>query len=221
MSFDRKKIPLYKRALSYVKPVWLKNEVGYSNPHLELLLYKDRIQLATSDALYSDGEYYTPALSVLDYLTPYLPQVNHVLILGVGLGSMVQIMEKRGYEPSFTLVEIDKVILKLAVEFLASHTATKLNPVCEDAEKFMQDNQKKFDLIFIDIFDSREVPQFATSVAFLNRCKESLHPGGRIALNYIINDMMQWNDTQINFASVFPNHQIISSDVNRIFVTKG
>ncbi len=220
LSFDRKKIPFHKRALSYLKPVWLKNEVGYTNPHLELLLYKDRIQLATEDALYSDGEYYTPALSILDYLQPFLPQVKDMLILGVGLGSTVQIMEKRGYEPLFTLVELDKVVLKLALEFLASTTATKLNPYCEDAQVFMQGNQKKFDLIFIDIFDSREVPAFATSTDFLLKCKESLNPGGRLALNYIINDMMKWNETQIAFATVFPGYHLISSSINRIFITR-
>ena len=220
MSFDRTKIPFYKRVLSYLKPVWLQNEVGYTHRHLELLLYKDRIQLATEDALYSDGEYYTPALSALDYLASFLPQVKDMLIMGVGLGSAVQIMEKRGYEPLFTLVELDKVILKLALEFLAANTATKLNPYCEDAEVFMQGNGKKFDLIFIDIFDSRDVPDFVTSTSFLQKCKDSLNPGGRLALNYIINDMMKWNDTQINFASVFPKHHIISNNINRIFVTK-
>ncbi len=220
MSFDKRKIPIYKRALSYFKPVWLKNEVGYTNPHLELLLYKDRIQLATEDALYSDGKFYTPGIAVADYLKPFLPKVNDMLILGVGLGSTVEIMEARGYDPLFTLVELDKVVLKLALEFLAANTATRLKPHCEDAKVFMEHNQKKFDLIFIDIFDGREVPDFATSTDFLIKCRESLNPGGRLALNFIINDMMKWNDAQINFAMVFPRHHIISNSINRIFVTK-
>ncbi len=220
MSFDKRKIPIYKRVLSYLKPVWLKNEVGYTNPHLELLLYKDRIQLATEDALYSDGKYYTPGVAVADYLKPFLPKVNSMLILGVGLGSTVQIMEERGYEPLFTLVELDKVVLKLALEFLAANTATKLNPYCEDAKVFMDNNTEKFDLIFVDIFDGREVPDFATSTDFLMKCRESLKPGGRLALNFIINDMMKWTTTQINFASAFPKHHIISNSINRIFITK-
>ena len=145
MTFDIKKIPAYKRALSFFHPVWIKNEVGEINPHLELLLYKDRIQLATEDALYSDGDQYTPAIAVVNDLKDFLPEVKKMLILGVGLGSMVQIMRKGGYSPVFALVELDKIVLRLALEYLAQDKGARLEPFCEDAGVFMAKSKDQYD----------------------------------------------------------------------------
>ena len=204
--------------MSYFHPVWLGNEKGSVNPFLELMLYKDRIQLATKDALYSDGEYYTPALTVTRHLSEFLPHAKRVLILGVGLGSMVQIIRKLRLDPVFTLVEIDEVVLQLALEFLLMDKDTKIDAVCDDAAHFMVNNKAKFDLIFIDIFESRVVPDFVTSAAFLNNCRSSLADGGRLAFNYIIDDPYQLQKVVDTFDSVFPNYKILTSDINRIFI---
>ena len=220
MDFDLDKIPFYKKALSYIKPVWLKNEHSVLNPGLELLLYNGRFQLATNDALYSDGEHYTPAVSAVNRLKPYLPGVKSVLVLGVGLGSIVQVIKKNGFDPRFTLVEIDKVILKLALEFLSTTSNAVMEPICADAKDFIEKNKDKFDLIFIDIFDSRTVPQFVSSPTFLTLCRGSLTPGGRVVWNYIINDEQEWKRTLKEFSAIFPDNEIIQSDTNRIFIAK-
>ncbi len=219
MEFDIKKIPVYKRALSYLRPVWLRNEKSVINLQLEVLLYRGRFQLATGDALYSDGAHYTPALTAVRSLRKHMPAVKSVLIMGAGLGSMVQVVKKKGYNPRFTLVEIDKVVLRLAMDFLTNATDAVVEPVCADAMDFMRDNKNKFDLIFIDIFDSRTVPDFATSTEFLTQCRNSLTPGGNLAFNYIVNDDRKWAQAQKTFAAIFPDHKIIESSINRILVT--
>ena len=218
MAFDIEKIPLHKRLMSFFHPVWLSHHQSEINPYLELLLYKGRVQLATADALYSDGVEYTPAIGVLNDLKKFLPQVKSVLILGVGLGSTVSIIRKRGYNPAFTLVEIDKVVLKLALEFLSEDSEAKIDAVCNDAQIFVAENTKQHDLLFIDIFNSRTVPDFVSSLSFLSNCRKSIAPGGRVAFNYIINSEEEWVRTQKTFASVFPQHHVISSDINRLFI---
>lgn len=218
LTFDAQKIPLYKRLISYLNPVWIRQYRSEHNPHLELLLYKGRIQLATEDALYSDGNAYTPALAILKDLKAHLPKVKKVLLLGVGLGSTASMIRQRGYNPAFTLVELDEVILELAMERLSADPATKLEAVCANAEQFVATNTRQYDLIFIDIFNSRTVPPFVSTLSFLSNCRKALAEGGHVAFNYIINDHADWEHTQKNFASVFPKHHVISSDINRLFV---
>ncbi len=201
-----------------MRPVWLKHEQSVINLHLEVLLYRGRFQLATGDALYSDGIYYTPALSVVKHLKQHLPKVSNMLIMGAGLGSMVQIMCRKGYNPKFTVVEIDKVVLRLAMEFLSKATNAEIDPVCADALDFMSANKQQFDLIFVDIFDSRTVPDFATSPVFLMQCKNSLSTGGRLAFNYIVNDEAKWAATKKCFKVIFPKHLIFESGINRILI---
>lgn len=216
--FDRKKIPLYKRIISYVNPVWLSFEESETTPFLEVLLYKNRIQLATKDALYSDGVKYTPALAIVNNDPDFIATVKDMLILGTGLGSMVQIVREMGYSPAFTLVELDKVILRLAIDVLEEDKEAKLIPVCADAQDHMANNTAKYDFIFIDIFDSRSVPAFVSTREFLDNCKKAIKPGGRLAWNYIVNNDEKWRKTKETFAEVFPNHQIINSEINRIFI---
>src|SRR4051812_39338961 len=122
-------IPFYKKFFSYLYPVTLWKGPGDTNPHLELLLYCNRLQLTTPEALYSDGDRYTPALTAINNLKDLLPSVKSVLALGGGLGSIVRIVCSKGYKPQFTLVEKDKVVLRLALELLEDQHADII-PIC-------------------------------------------------------------------------------------------
>lgn len=148
-----------------------------------------------------------------------MPAVKKVLVLGTGLCSIVRIMHAKGFDPDFTLVEYDEQILQLAVKYLSMDFPAKINPVCADAMIFMEKNTARYDLVFIDIFIGRIVPDFVTTSAFLERCRESLAPNGRLAFNYIINDTQKWEQARLNFSEIFPGHKIIDHDINRIFIT--
>ncbi len=211
-------IPLYKRVLSYLKPVWLRYEKSANNPYLEVLLYRNRLQLATEDALYSDGDQYTPALEIARHFKKQLPTFESVLLLGVGMGSTVQVFRKLGCNAMYTLVEIDQVVLRLALEGLEKDSGAKLHPICTDAAKFMEENTEQYSFLFIDIFQSRVVPEFVSSRLFLAHCKRALTSNGCIAFNYIVSQRSELDTTLNNFATVFPNYKILESGINRIFV---
>jgi spermidine synthase len=195
----------------------LRHASGDKNGKLEILLYQNRLQLATTDALYSDGDRYKPAIMAADQLHSFLPSVKNVLVLGSGLGSIVHVMQARGYTPAFTLVEYDKVVLRWALEFLEDNKAS-INAVCADAASFMEQNHTQYDLIFIDIFNDMVVPDFVTSVHFLRLCRNALLQGGRLAFNYIIHDKAAWEAVQNNMATVFPGCKVSTSDVNNVFI---
>ncbi len=192
---------------------------GTSDVKLEIFLYCNRLQLGNDDILYSDGDRYRPALIAIDYLKTFLPSTKRVLVLGTGLGSIVRIIRGKGFDPHFTLIENDKEILKCAVEFLEEDCPSNIDPVCGDAMVFMQKNTANYDLIFIDIFKGRIVPDFVTTPAFLKNCFDSLAPGGHLAFNYIINDRHKWDSTLETFSEIFPHHKVINNGINRIFIT--
>jgi len=146
------RIPLYQRVLSYLQPISLKQSASDISGYLELLLYHNRFQLLTDRALYSDGDRYFPAVAVVRHLREFLPAAKSVLVLGAGLGSIVHVMHARGYDPCYTLVEKDRTVLKWALETLGEGDSPKLEPVCRDAESFMAENERKYDLVFVDVF---------------------------------------------------------------------
>ena len=182
------------------------------------MIYQNRIQLATADALYSDGTNYRPVNATIRHLKDWMPDVKSVLALGTGLGSLVQIMHSKGYNPQYTLVEFDKVVLQWALEFMNKDAALKTEAICMDAKLFMSRNNQNFDLVFIDIFNSRVVPDFVTTSLFLGKCKESLNQGGHVAFNFMIDDPVKWIAAQEIFGEVFENHTILDLGINRVLI---
>ncbi|MBE2290223.1 MAG: hypothetical protein IAE95_11755 [Chitinophagaceae bacterium] len=192
----------------------LRREDRGKDDYIELFLYQGRLQLATRDALYSDGTAYLPARELYRHFNADLPLVENVLVLGTGLASIVHVFAEKGYRPRFTLVETDKQILKWAMEFAPKDV--ELDPVCTDAAGYMGSCNKKFDLIFIDIFNGRFVPPFVFSEQFLNSCKGMLEPNGHIAMNYMLNEWNEWLLVQRIFARVFPGFEVVERGENRL-----
>ena len=159
-----------------------------------------------------------PALTIANHLKDFLPAVKNVLVLGSGLGSLVLVMTEAGYKPHFILVEKDEVVLRWALEFLDDLNAN-IEPVCADAQEYIQRNSPKSDLIFVDIFDSLIVPGFVQTPSFLAGCRDLLSPHGRLVLNYIVNDAKDWSDLQRTFGEIFPGYTVVERGVNRILIS--
>lgn len=214
------KISTYTRLLSYLAPVKLRDSAGTQNPVLELFLYRGQYQLATIDAMYSDGDRYRPMVIAFKHLKEYLPAVKDVLVLGTGLGSAVRVLDKMGFHPSAALVEHDSTVLKWALELMPEELNNRLVPVCADAEAYMANNTITYDLILTDIFNSRVVPDFVTSEKFLKQCRNSLKPGGHWVLNYIVQKNMSWEEILKRIGTVFPDYHVLKHGINRIVVAK-
>ncbi len=148
-----------------------------------------------------------------------MPAAKTALVLGAGIGSMVYVLRKQGYDPKVTIVEMDKVILRMAMElFEGMEPQPQIAPVCMDARLYMAQNTAKFDLIFLDVFNGRVVPDFVTSQEFLLRCRSAVESGGHLAFNYMINDNGEWEKVKQNFAAVFPEYKELNLGINRVLI---
>jgi spermidine synthase len=210
------KISLYKRIISYLHPVWIRGaKETDSNPDLELLLYRGRWQLATNDAIYSDGDQYTPILTAYKALGKKLASVKSVLVLGAALGSAVEIMSKKEYHPDFTLVDNDALVLEWANELMPPYEgAIELKQA--DAQYYLDSDGEKYDLLIVDVFTGRIVPEFITTESFMRNCRQHINAGGSFVLNYIINEGAEWEQFKKIIDTVFPQNRIVKNGINRI-----
>lgn len=204
--------------MSYFHPILLRRERGRVNPLLELYLYRNQVQLATFDALYSDGDRYRPVIAAVKEMKDKLPSVKKVLVLGTGLGSTVRIINKAGVYPHFTLVDNDETVLQWAIEFLPSNQSENVTPVCADAKEFVTTCQEHYDLVVVDIFSGRVVPGFVTGEVFLSQCRALVARGGTLMLNYIINNKENWEQASAHIAHLFPMAKVIDLGINRVVV---
>jgi 16S rRNA G527 N7-methylase RsmG len=214
-------VPFYKRLLSFLYPVLLANRQSIHNPVLELYLYCNRWQLATPDALYSDGHRYLPLRKAFRLLRQTLPAVQNVLLLGTGLGSAAHILHRMGLHPRFTLVDIDAIVLQLALELMPESLIPNVEAVCADAATFVMTTKNRYDLVVIDVFTNRSVPAFATSTWFLEKCHALLTRQGHLILNYIPEHEQHAQAFSQEIIRLFPQVQILSLGDNRVLVARG
>lgn len=211
-------IPIYKKILSYLYPVRIAKAATPHNSVLELCLSNGQFQLATHDALYSDGDRYRPLTIAFNHMGAVLYNVKDVLILGTGLGSAAQILNAKGLKPSYTLVEYDETILQWAMQTLHADIVAKSKAVCADALMFMNEYRQEHDMLVVDIFNSRIVPAFVTTEDFLKKCRRCIKPGGHFVLNYIVLNNTDWATVEQNVKSVFPGLTILENGINRIMI---
>ncbi|MGN6567304.1 MAG: spermidine synthase [Flavipsychrobacter sp.] len=185
---------------------------------MELYRYKGRWQLATIDALYSDGDKYSPLVRAYKEVKTKLSGIKDALVLGTGLGSAVQIFHSMGFSAKFTLVEYDAEILKWAMELMPPILLHDINPVCADAKNYITTDSNQYDMLVVDIFEGRIVPVFVTKLAFLQECRKRLRTGGIFIMNYIAIKEDEWEAVRLTINKAFPENKVIRQGLNRIVI---
>ncbi len=213
-----------QRFVSLFVPVRVRRqESPYSGP-LELFRYRGRWQLATTDAIYSDGAAYTPLRKAYTALGPdFLAACRSVLVLGAGLGSAVTLLEKKWQlRPPVTLLDIDEGILEWAIFCLESEGhGDHVEVICDDAQHFLEVDCRQWDLLIIDIFKGQTVPAFATQQPFLEAAWARVNAGGALVMNYIVQAGSNWEALQQTLKKATgQSPQIIVHGVNCIIMAK-
>ncbi len=217
------KVPIIKKVISYIVPVTVASSSSKQNPFLEFILYRNQWQLATEDALYSDGDRYLPFRVAFKRVSKdKLENLGDCVVLGAGLGSIVQILSgKYRCKARYVLVEHDAMILDWAIKNLSSKGIANVVSHCESAEDYVKKERRQFDLVCIDIFSGREVPPLFTEKDFLLETRRVLKPGGMWMMNYIINDPREFAVYMDTVRAIFPEILVLEKEQNRILIYKG
>ena len=182
---------------------------------LELFLYKGHWQLATDNAIYSDGKRYRPLVVAFKEIKFFLPLIKNVLVLGSGVGSALQIMKSMNFHPSFLFIDSDEKILELARQLMADDNASF---ICADAGQFVDKDNNRYDLIIIDVFKDRQVPAFVSTTTFIEKCRERLNDRGIIIMNYMLNNKEDQEKFNLVKNELLQGSKLIRLGVNQVLV---
>ncbi len=109
-------------------------------------------------------------------------EAKHILLLGLGGGGVLSAVHERHAAAQVTAVEHDPTMVKLAQ---ALHIGTFPFPhvVLDDAQVALQNFNKKFDLILIDLFLGAKPIASIKEPSFWDAVRQCLAPGGAVVLN--------------------------------------
>lgn len=154
----------------------VENEIG------RFLHYKDTYQ-----AGYIKTQAYSGNLPYINYfLIPYLmnPQVENILLIGLGTGILVNQYEKLFKNlKSIDVIDIEENILDVAIDFFDFVPSEKFNFILQDGLVYLNNSKKKYDLIVVDVASDEGIDDRFCTEEYLKTIKTHLKKDGIFVSN--------------------------------------
>jgi len=209
-----------KKLLSHLFDFKIERCSSAFSEELEVVLSRGRYRLDTKEVTYSFEDLYKNYDHAFSKLNLPVDKIKHVLILGLGLGSVPLLMEQKyGFDAQYDAIEIDGAVIRLAKKYLNSDVAAKVDCIEGDAALFDQflPTHKQYDLIIFDVFIGPSTAEFFRTIDYLQKLKSVLVPqNGWLLYNVMKPQFTQ--DFLTDYKTVFPNTSILETRGNCIVV---
>lgn len=109
-----------------------------------------------------------------------------ILVLGVGGGTVMRILDQRIHKPHITAVDIDASIISIAKKYFGFDSFPFIRFIVDDAKKYInRASAHSYDLVVIDLFIGRIIPEFVRQPSFYQSVQRCLRPQGILLINYL------------------------------------
>jgi spermidine synthase len=194
----------WQRWLSYLFERHLETISSDHNPHLYVSLSKGRLQLSTANAIYSFEDLYDNFRLAFQAVDWQRFPGERVLLLGLGLGSVPQLLERYFQQAfSYLAVEVDEAVIYLAQKYVLHELRSPMETICADAAAFVGQSNEAFDLITMDVFEDDRIPEKFGQKDFLESLERLLTPDGLLMYNCLARTKEDKRRTRSFFENTF------------------
>jgi spermidine synthase len=132
------------------------------------------------------------------------------LVVGLGGGTMPMFLRNRYPHATIDSVEIDPDVVHVAKAYFGFREDERMRAHVADGRKFIEQARQRYDVIFLDAFGSRSVPQHLTTVEFLRAVRRALEPTGVVVGNVWSRDLNPLYDAMVRtYQEVFEDVYVI------------
>ncbi|MBF0294273.1 MAG: fused MFS/spermidine synthase [Magnetococcales bacterium] len=131
------------------------------------------------------------------------PNPARILVIGLGGGTVVDVLQKLLPGIRIDAVELDPAVIRVAKKYFSFEPAPGTNLYAEDGRVFVKHllkKQQKYDMIMLDAFDHISVPEHMTTREFLLELANLLEPDGVLAANTFSSGMLHDAESATYFA---------------------
>lgn len=213
----------WMKTASYFADIQLETIESVYSGSLEVICRKGRYALCTNNAVYSYDDLYVNFSDSFERLDLDAYELKNVLVLGLGLGSIPWLLEKKFHKIyTYTFVEIDQKIVNLAKHYTLSELTASYTIICQDALRYAKKSEQIFDMIIVDLFIDNTVPSVFESLEFLQDLKRLLRSGGLVLYNRLTDTPELLEKTtqfyEEGFKKVFLEGVMLELEANRMLV---
>jgi len=131
-----------------------------------------------------DKETFKPKWHYASYVSSIcskLPEKSNALILGLGGGAVANIFQNSlGF--NVDAVELDERIAEVARQYFP--LSDRVNVIVDDARHYLEETQKKYDVILFDVYRGEAPPPHVFTLESLTKTKSLLKEDGLIIVNF-------------------------------------
>lgn len=195
---------MFRKLISYIFPINLYKTNSEFNKSIEVTLHNGELVLDSENVNYSYGSLQKVLRFGLKKIGfESIREMQNILILGVAGGSVIKtLVDEIGYNGKIKGIEIDKNIIEIANKYFGLDKIPNLQITITDAEQFVKTETEKYDLIIIDIFQDREMPDFLFQKTFSDDLILLLKQNGAVLFNTMKTspeDIERNNNYKLNF----------------------
>lgn len=208
---------MLKKIISYFYPISIHKTTSEISKSLEITMVNGEIVLDSKNTNYSYGSLQRILRKGLKYIgfENILP-MQHILVLGVAGGSVIKTLtDEIGYQGIITGIELDEKVIDLANTYFGLNKIENLQLIHHEAFEFVLRTKKTYDLIIIDIFQDKYMPDFLFESFFQNRLTEIMNPNGYILFNTMLLNSKD-NERNKKYLSFFDVHKYTVTTLPRV-----
>jgi spermidine synthase len=146
------------------------------------------------------------------YIMAALPLVKnpkHILIVGLGGGSMQRYLYRLLPDAKIETAELDPAVVKVATSYFFLKEDARQIVHVDDGRKFIENSKEKYDIIFLDAFSATSVPYPLSTQQFLKAVKDHLAPGGIVCAN-LIEILPEYRDMLKTYTTLFSEMHLLA-----------
>ncbi len=144
-----------------------------------------------------------------------------MLFVGLGSGSLPGYMGRHYPSARIDVAEIDREVLDVARRFFYFDETDNLKVHIADGRNFLRKTSRAYDMIFLDAYQTGEIPYHLSTVEFLDEVKARLREGGVVVSNIVAEEKNSaYPSMEATYVSVFPKLYVFEgiSSYNNVLI---
>lgn len=146
---------------------------------------------------------------------------KHVLVVGLGGGTLPRALLKLVPGIDIDVVEIDPAVVRVAAQYFDFHEGPQVHVFVEDGRTYVKRvgrAGRHYDLVMLDAYDHQYIPEHMLTQEFLQEVQALLPPGGVLAANTFSGSRLYDNES-VTYAKVFGAFYNLRNG-NRVILTR-
>lgn len=142
----------------------------------------------------------------------FVPPPKDVLMLGVGGGSLVHFF--RHYLPDTRLVGVERdasLLARMQTEFMLPVGGEMIEYEIADARDWIARSNRRFDLIVVDVYDERQMPDWVQGDEFWSRIADRLSERGCVTANLLFDSDAEFTRTYASIRQIFASKTLCTT----------